>query len=120
MKPRTVAEPYKIKMVESIRMTTRQERDRAIREAGYNTFLLHSDDVYIDLLTDSGTTVMSDMQWSMMMRGDEAYAGARSFYRMEAAMREIYGFRHLVPPTRAAPPSTSPARSASSPASTCP
>lgn len=97
MKPRTVAEPYKIKMVESIKMTTREERERAIREAGYNTFLLHSDDVYIDLLTDSGTTAMSDMQWSMMMRGDEAYAGARSFYRMEAAMQEIYGFRHLVP-----------------------
>lgn len=97
MKPRTVAEPYKIKMVEPLRMTSREERESAIREAGYNTFLLRSEDVYIDLLTDSGTTAMSDAQWSAMMRGDEAYAGARSFYRLEAAMREIYGFRHLVP-----------------------
>src|SRR5512137_2845134 len=97
MRERTVAEPYKIKMVEPIKMTTRTEREAMIREAGYNTFLLKSEDVYIDLLTDSGTTAMSDQQWSMMLRGDEAYAGARSFYRLEQAMRDIYGFKHIVP-----------------------
>jgi len=97
MKTRTIAEPYKIKMVESLKTTTREQRLAAIQEAGYNTFLLKSDDVYIDLLTDSGTTAMSDVQWSKMMIGDESYAGARSFYTLEAAMHEIYGFKHLIP-----------------------
>ncbi len=94
---RPVAEPYKIKSVEPLRMTTPAERERAIAAAGYNTFLLRSEDVYIDLLTDSGTNAMSDRQWSAMMSGDEAYAGAKSFYRFEEAVREIYGFRHVVP-----------------------
>jgi tyrosine phenol-lyase len=94
---RPIAEPYKIKSVEPIRMTTRAQRERAISEAGYNTFLLKSEDVYIDLLTDSGTSAMSDRQWAAMMTGDEAYAGAKSFYRFEEAVRDVYGFRHVVP-----------------------
>lgn len=94
---KTIIEPFRIKTVEPIRMSTRREREGWLRECGWNLFLLSSERVLIDLLTDSGTGAMSSEQWSAMMRGDESYAGASSWFRFEQSIRSITGFRHILP-----------------------
>src|SRR5512137_2929203 len=97
MPHRTIIEPYRVKAVEPIRFTTREEREAALEKAGYNLFGLRADDVLIDLLTDSGTSAMSSEQWACMMRGDESYAGARSFIRFENVVKCLTGLRHIIP-----------------------
>ncbi|NLW16731.1 MAG: tyrosine phenol-lyase, partial [Firmicutes bacterium] len=95
--PKYIPEPFKIKVVEPLTMTTREEREQYLKEAHYNLFALKSDHVYIDMLSDSGSGAMSDSQWAGMMRGDESYAGARGYYRLVDAVRDIFGYRYVQP-----------------------
>jgi tyrosine phenol-lyase len=94
---KTIIEPFRIKSVEPLRQTTREERERFLQKAGYNLFLIDAKDILIDLLTDSGTSAMSTEQWAAMMRGDESYAGSESFYRMERVVKDLTGFKHVIP-----------------------
>src|SRR3989442_4208848 len=91
------ADRFRIKVVEPLRRVSRDERERLIREAGLNIFAVPADSIYVDLLTDSGTSAMSDRQWAGLMVGDESYAGSRNFYRLAEAIRDIFGYRHVIP-----------------------
>src|SRR5271165_28335 len=94
---KTIFEPFKVKMVEPIRITTPEEREAILRQAHFNVFQIRAEDVLIDLLTDSGTSAMSSEQWAGMLRGDESYAGARSWYRFENVLRDLTGMPHILP-----------------------
>jgi tryptophanase len=94
---RTIIEPFRIKSIESVKFTRREDREAALQVAGYNVFRLRAEDVLIDLLTDSGTGAMSAAQWGALMQGDESYAGSRSFYRFESVVRDLTGFKHIIP-----------------------
>src|SRR5438270_3145649 len=94
---RTISEPFKIKMVEAIKITTSEQREAILRRAHFNVFQIPAEDVLIDLLTDSGTAAMSSEQWAGMLRGDESYAGARSWYRFEKVLRDLTGMPHILP-----------------------
>ncbi|MDZ4198102.1 MAG: beta-eliminating lyase-related protein, partial [Kiritimatiellia bacterium] len=94
---KTIIEPFRIKSVEPIRQTTSEQREAVLRRAGFNPFLIDAEDVLIDLLTDSGTGAMSSDQWAGIMRADESYAGASSFRRFEESLRDLTGFRHILP-----------------------
>jgi tryptophanase len=94
---KTIIEPFRIKMIEPIKLTTREQREQMIRAAHYNPFRLRAEDVIIDLLTDSGTSAMSSEAWGAMMRGDESYAGARSWYRFRDTVKDIFGFKQVIP-----------------------
>ena len=94
---KTIIEPFKIKSVEPIRFTSKEERIELIKKAGYNPFMLRADDVLIDLLTDSGTSAMSSKQWAGIMDGDESYAGSKSFYRFEEVVKKITGMQYIIP-----------------------
>src|SRR5437660_11080268 len=93
---KTIIEPFRIKSIEPIRRTTREERQKLMEAAGYNLFLVPSDTILIDLLTDSGTAAMSTEQWAAMMRGDESYAGSAGFALFRGSVQNIFGFRHLI------------------------
>src|SRR6266852_1484560 len=94
---KTIIEPFRIKSVEPLQHTTREQRERLLEEAGYNLFKIPARDILIDLLTDSGTSAMSTEQWAAMMRGDESYAGSESFYCMERVVQDLMGFKHVIP-----------------------